>query len=54
VTVKRIYREGEKVRLRPENGDFEELVLPAGAAWVKGRVVNVVYPPGGRGAGGGS
>src|SRR3712207_7335452 len=30
-TVKRIYREGENVRLRPENGDYEQLVLPAAA-----------------------
>ncbi len=57
MTVKRIYREGEKVRLRPENGDYEELVLPAGAARVQGRVVyvvHVVYPQGCRGAEGGS
>lgn len=54
MAVKRIYREGEKVRLRPENGDYEGLVLPVGAAGVQGRVVYVVYPPGGRGAEGGS
>ncbi len=52
--MKRIYREGEKVRLRPENGDYQQLVPPVGAARVQGRVVYVVYPPGGRGAGGGS
>jgi repressor LexA len=52
VTVKRIYREGEKVKLRPENGDHEELVLPAEDVRVQGRVVYVVHPPGGRGAGG--
>jgi repressor LexA len=52
VTVKRIYRDGEKVKLRPENGDHEELVLPAEDVRVQGRVVYVVHPPGGRGPGG--
>lgn len=51
VTVKRIYRDGEKVRLRPENGDHEELILPAGDVRVQGRVVYVVHPPGSRGGG---
>jgi repressor LexA len=54
VTVKRIYRDGEKGRLRPENEGHEELILSAGDVWVHGRVVCVVHPPGGRGAGGGS
>ena len=54
VTVKRIYREGEKVRLRPENGDHEALVLPAEDVRVQGRVVYVVHPPGGRASGGGA
>jgi repressor LexA len=39
VTVKRLYTEGNKVRLRPENG-------------VQGRVVYVVHPPGKNAAGG--
>ena len=47
-TVKRLYREGEKVRLRPENGDHEDLVVPAGEAEIQGRVVYVVHPPRGR------
>src|SRR5829696_4393606 len=46
VTVKRLYTEGNKVRLRPENGDHEELVLPAEDVRVQGRVVYVVHPPG--------
>jgi hypothetical protein len=33
--VKRIYRE-EKVKLRPKNGDHEELVLPAEDVRVQG------------------
>ena len=54
VTVKRIYREDEKVRLRPENGDHEDLVLPAEEVRVQGRVVYVVHPPGKKAAGGGA
>ena len=48
VTVKRIFREGEHVRLKPENGDHEDLVVPAEEAEVQGRVVYVVHPPRGR------
>ena len=48
VTVKRLYREGEYLRLRPENGDHEDLVLPAEDVEVQGRVVYVVHPPRGR------
>ena len=49
VTVKRLYREGEMVRLRPENGDHEDLVVPAGEVALQGRVVYVVHPPRRRG-----
>ncbi len=45
VTVKRLYREGETLRLRPENGDHEDLVVPAEDVTVQGRVVYVVHPP---------
>ena len=45
VTVKRLYREGEMLRLRPENGEHEDLVLPAEDVKVQGRVVYVVHPP---------
>ena len=45
VTVKRIFREGDLLRLRPENGDHEDLVVPAEEAEVQGRVVYVVHPP---------
>ena len=55
VTVKRLYRErGNRVRLRPENGDHEELVLPAEEVRIQGRVVYVVHPPRRRSAGGGA
>ena len=45
VTVKRLYRESENVRLRPENGDHEDLVVPAEDVAIQGRVVYVVHPP---------
>ena len=54
VTVKRIYREDGKLRLRPENGDHEELVLPAEDARVQGRVVYVIHPPRKKAAWGGA
>jgi repressor LexA len=45
VTVKRLYREGAKVRLRPENGEHKEILVPAEDVRVQGRVVYVVHPP---------
>lgn len=45
VTVKRLYREGELVRLRPENGDHDDLIVPAGDVMIQGTVVYVVHPP---------
>ena len=54
VTVKRFYREGEMLRLRPEAlpGEYEELVVPAEEARVQGRVVYVLHPPGIKSGGG--
>lgn len=48
VTVKRLYREGDLLRLKPENGDHEDLIVPAEDVRVQGRVVYVVHPPRGR------
>lgn len=45
VTVKRLYRNGETVRLKPENDDHEDLVVSARDLQVQGRVVYVVHPP---------
>ena len=45
VTVKRLHREGRYVRLKPENGAHEDIVVPAGEVRVQGRVVYVVHPP---------
>jgi repressor LexA len=48
VTVKRLHRDGEMLRLRPENGEHEDLVLSAEDVKIQGRVVYVVHPPRGR------
>ena len=46
VTVKRLYRDGDKVRLQPENGEHEDIVIPAQDVKIQGRVVYVIHPPG--------
>lgn len=46
VTVKRFYRDGEKVRLRWQNGEPRELILPAGEVRVQGEVIRVIIEPG--------
>jgi repressor LexA len=53
VTVKRLYREGETLRLRPDapQGEYEEMIVPAEQARVQGRVVYVLHPPGRSGGG---
>jgi repressor LexA len=44
-TVKRLRREGETVRLRSQNGGYEDIIVPAEDVKVQGRVVYVVHPP---------
>jgi repressor LexA len=44
-TVKRLRREGEMVRLRSQNGEYEDIVVPAGDVQIQGRVVYVLHPP---------
>jgi repressor LexA len=53
VTVKRLYREGETLRLRPDapQGEYEEMIVPAEEARVQGRVLYVLHPPGKSGGG---
>src|SRR5215207_3718893 len=46
VTVKKLYREGEMVRLKPKNGEHEDIVVPARELQIQGRVVHVIHPPG--------
>lgn len=45
VTVKRLYREGDSLRLRPENGDHEDLLVPAEEVILQGSIVYVIHPP---------
>ena len=44
-TVKRLFREGENVRLRAENEDHGDILVPAEDVVVQGRVVSVIHPP---------
>jgi repressor LexA len=46
VTIKRLYRERGIVRLKRENGEHEDLVVPARDVRIQGRVVHVIHPPG--------
>ena len=45
VTVKRLYREGEWVRLKPENDREEDILVSPESLRIQGRVVYVVHPP---------
>ncbi|MCA3747835.1 repressor LexA [Rubrobacter taiwanensis] len=45
VTVKRLYREGKYLRLKPENGEHEDIVVPDEETIIQGRVVYVIHPP---------
>jgi len=44
-TVKRLRREGEMVRLRSQNGGYEDIVVSAEEVKIQGRVVYVIHPP---------
>jgi len=48
VTVKRLFREGDRVRLRAENGAHRDVVAGAGEVEVQGRVEYIVRRPWGR------
>lgn len=45
VTVKRLHRDAEKVRIRPQNKEHGEIVLPAEEVAVQGEVMLVIHPP---------
>lgn len=45
VMVKRLYREGELVRLKSENDGYEDITLPSDAVLVQGRVIYVIHSP---------
>ena len=44
VTVKKLYREGDSVRLKPQNGEHEDIVVPAADVVLQGRAVGVIHP----------
>jgi len=41
-TLKRIYKEGDKVRLQPSNANMQPVIVPAVAVQVQGRVIGVL------------
>lgn len=41
-TLKRIYKEGDKVRLQPSNASMQPVIAPAAAVQVQGRVIGVL------------
>lgn len=45
VTVKRLFREGDRIRLRAENDAYEDITVPAGDVRVQGRILHVIHPP---------
>jgi repressor LexA len=45
VTVKKLYRDGEMVRLKPKNGNHEDIVVPADEVRIQGRATHVIHPP---------
>jgi repressor LexA len=45
VTVKWLYREGDLVRLKPDNAAFDDIVLAAEDVRIQGRVHRVLHPP---------
>jgi repressor LexA len=41
-TLKRLYREGDTIRLQPSNASMQPLIVPADAVEVQGRVIGVL------------
>jgi repressor LexA len=41
-TLKRIYREGDTIRLQPSNTSMKPIMVPAGSVQVQGRVIGVL------------
>jgi repressor LexA len=41
-TLKRFYREGDKIRLQPSNAAMAPIIVPASSVQVQGRVVGVM------------
>jgi repressor LexA len=45
VTVKKLYRDGRMVKLKPQNGEHEDITVPTEAVKIQGRVLWVLHPP---------
>jgi len=41
-TLKRFYREGEKIRLQPSNAKMKPIMVPAADVQIQGRVIGVL------------
>jgi repressor LexA len=41
-TLKRFYREGDKIRLQPSNASMQPIVVPAAAVELQGKVIGVL------------
>ena len=41
-TLKRFYKEGDKIRLQPSNSEMQPIMLPAHSVQVQGRVIGVL------------
>ncbi len=41
-TLKRIYKEGDKVRLQPSNASMQPIVVPAQSVQIQGRIIGVL------------
>jgi repressor LexA len=41
-TLKRLYREGETIRLQPSNENMQPIIVPAASVDVQGRVIGVL------------
>jgi repressor LexA len=41
-TLKRFYKEGDRIRLQPSNADMAPIIVPAAAVQIQGRVIGVL------------
>jgi len=41
-TLKRFYREGDKIRLQPSNAAMQPIIVPAASVEIQGRVIGVL------------
>jgi len=41
-TLKRFYRDGDKIRLQPSNSNMKPIIVPAASVQIQGRVIGVL------------